>query len=118
MLRLEISADFEHALSIDDPDDEDFRVDGGGITVLIDPESAARADGVQIDYEAGPRADQGGFKVDNPNEPAKVRALSPSALKQMIDACERFELLDVRTPEERKRASIQGAKLLDEAVLR
>ena len=118
MLRLEISADFEHALSIDDPDDDDFKVDGGGITVLLDPESAGRADGVQIDFEAGASADQGGFKVDNPNEPAKVRGLSPSALKQMIDAGERFELLDVRTAEERKLASIQGAKLLDDAALR
>jgi monothiol glutaredoxin len=118
-LRLEISAEFEHALSIDEPEDEDFRVDvGGGMIVLLDRESAERANGVQIDYEDGASEDQGGFKVENPNEPAKVRALSPAALKQMVDAGERFELYDVRTPEERKLASIQGAQLLDEAAQR
>jgi monothiol glutaredoxin len=117
-LRLEISAEFEHALSIDEPDDEDFKVDAGGLTVLVDPDSAQRADGVQIDFEEGASEDQGGFKVENPNEPAKVRQLSPAALKQMIDASERFELYDVRTPEERKLASIEGAKLLDDAALR
>jgi monothiol glutaredoxin len=117
-LRLEISDDFEHALSIDDPQDDDFKVDAGGITVLVDPDSAQRANGVQIDFEAGASAEQGGFKVENPNEPAKVRQLSPTALKQMIDAGERFKLYDVRTPEERAIASIQGATLLDDAAVR
>lgn len=116
-LRLEISDDFEHALSIDEPNEDDFRVDAGGITVLVDPDSAQRANGISIDFEQGP-GDQGGFKVENPNEPAKVRQLSPAALKQMLDAGERFQLYDVRTPEERAIASIQGAKLLDDAALR
>lgn len=117
-LRLEISDDFEHALSIDEPNADDFRVDAGGITVLVDPDSAQRANGVEIDFESGPSAEQGGFKVENPNEPAKVRQLSPASLKQMLDAGERIHLYDVRTPEERAIASIQGAKLLDDAVLR
>ena len=118
MLRLEVSPDFEHALSIDEPEASDFRVDAGGITVLIDPESAARAEGVRIDYEGGAGGDQGGFRIDNPNEPAKVRPLSATALKSMMDASERFELYDVRTQEERARASIAGARLLDDEAVR
>jgi monothiol glutaredoxin len=114
LLRLEISAEFEHALSIDEPDEHDFRVDAGGITVLLDRDSASRANGVQIDFEAG---EQGGFKVENPNEPPKVRPLAPSALKGMMDSGERFALFDVRTPEERQIASIPGATLLDDAAL-
>jgi monothiol glutaredoxin len=117
-LRLEVSADFEHALSIDEPDAEDFKVDVGGLIVLVDPESAPRADGAVIDFEEGASEDQGGFKVENPNEPAKVRQLTPAALKQMIDAGDKFELYDVRTLEERKLASIQGAQLLDDDALR
>jgi monothiol glutaredoxin len=117
-LRLEISDDFEHALSIDEAQDDDFKVDAGGIIVLVDPESAQRANGVQIDFESGQTAEQGGFKVENPNEPAKVRQLSPAALKQMLDAGERFKLYDVRTPEERAIASISGAALLDDAAVR
>jgi len=117
MLRLEISADFEHALSIDDPEDDDFRIEAGGITVLVDRHSAGRANGVRVDFEAGPNGD-GGFRVDNPNEPPKVRPLAPAALKSMIDSGERFELIDVRTPDEQKLASIAGAKLLDDDVTR
>lgn len=117
-LRLEVSADFEHALSIDEPNAEDFQVDVGGMIVLVDPDSAPRANGIAIDFEGGASADQGGFKVENPNEPAKVRQLSPASLKQMIDAGEKFELYDVRTPEERQVASIRGATLLDDDALR
>ena len=113
-LRLEVSADFEHALSIDEAAPGDFQVDAGGITVLIDRQSAGRADGIQIDYEAEGK----GFKVDNPNEGPKVHQLAPDALKSMIDAKEAFELFDVRTPEERAIASIAGARLLDEDAVR
>jgi monothiol glutaredoxin len=118
MLRLEVSPDFEHALSIDEPEASDFRVEAGGITVLIDPESASRAEGVRIDYEGGAGGEQGGFRIDNPNEPAKVRALTAPALKAMMDSGERFELYDVRTPEEHARARIAGARLLDDETLR
>jgi monothiol glutaredoxin len=114
MLRLEVSPEFEHALSIDEPTPGDFQVDAGGITVLIDRPSGARADGVSIDYDTA----GSGFKIDNPNESPKVRQLSPEALKSMIDAGERFEFLDVRTPGERDLASIPGTRLLDDAALK
>jgi monothiol glutaredoxin len=112
-LRLEVSGDFEHALSIDEPAEDDFQVDAGGITVLIDRQSAPRADGIRIDYDTH----GAGFKVDNPNEGGKVRQLAPAGLKAMLDAKEKFEFFDVRTPEEQARASL-GARLLDDAALR
>ena len=110
-LRLEISPGFEHALSIDDPADDDFRVDAGGITVLVDPESAARANGVEIDYdESG-----AGFKIENPNEGPKVRQITPAQLKAMIDEKKQFQFYDVRSPAEQERATL-GARLLDESA--
>ena len=112
-LRLEISPSFEHALSIDDASDGDFRVDAGGITVLVDAESAARANNVHIDYDQS----GAGFKIDNPNEGPKVRQISPAELKQMIDRKQAFQFFDVRTPEEQQRATL-GARLLDDAALR
>jgi monothiol glutaredoxin len=42
-----------------------------------------------------------------------IRQLSPMDLKRMLDGGERFELVDVRTPEERAIAVIPGARLLD-----
>ena len=111
-LRLEISPDFEHALSIDDPSDGDHQVDAGGIIVLVDPDSAQRANGVQIDYDEG----GAGFKVENPNEGPKVRQLTPAGLKAMLDEKKPFQFFDVRTPAEQERATL-GARLLDEAAL-
>ena len=111
-LRLEISPDFEHALSIDDPSEGDHRVDAGGITVLIDADSAQRANGVQIDYdESG-----AGFKIENPNEAPKVRQLTPAGLKAMLDEKKSFQFFDVRTPAEQERATL-GARLLDESAV-
>jgi monothiol glutaredoxin len=111
-LRLEVTADFEHALSIDEAAAGDFQIDAGGIVVLLDAQSATRADGIRIDYET-----QGnGFKVDNPNEGPKVRQLSPAGLKAMRDAKEPFEFFDVRTQEERDLATLD-ARLLDDAAV-
>jgi monothiol glutaredoxin len=112
-LRLEVSPSFEHALSIDEAGEADFEVDAGGVVVLVDHESAARANGVRIDFAA---ADGGGFTVDNPNEPPRVRQLSAQGLKTLMDAGESFELVDVRTPEERAIATIKGDRVLDAAT--
>ena len=75
-LRIEISPQFEYALSIDDAKEGDFKVDVGGITVLFDRQSAARADGLSVDFL---ETDDGGFKIENPNEPPRVRQLSVQA---------------------------------------
>jgi monothiol glutaredoxin len=113
-LRLEVSPDFEHALSIDEPRADDFQVDVGGVSVLVDPSSAQRADGVSIDYSS---AGGGGFAIDNPNEPAKVRQISAHGLKALQQAGEAFTLLDVRTDEERCIATIEGDCVFDAQVL-
>jgi rhodanese-related sulfurtransferase len=44
-----------------------------------------------------------------------IQQLPAPDLKAMIDAGARFELIDVRTPEEREIATIAGARLLDQA---
>lgn len=71
LLRLEVSTGFEYALSMDQPQKGDYQVDAGhGVIVLIDRDSARRANGVSIDYtdaEGG-----GGFKIENPNAPEQA----------------------------------------------
>jgi monothiol glutaredoxin len=42
-----------------------------------------------------------------------IQQLSAPDLKAMLDSGESFELVDVRTPEEREIATIAGARLLD-----
>ncbi len=114
-LRLEISADFEHALSIDEARPDDFQIDLAGFTLLVDPGSAVRAEGVSIDYES---KNGGGFSIENPNEPPKVRQISAEGLQKLKQAGEPFTLLDVRTAEERRIATISGDRVLDDAALR
>ena len=109
-LRLGVSTRFEYELSLDDPQKGDFEIDAGGIMVLVDRMSAKRADGIKIDYTA---TGGGGFKIDNPNEPARVKPLRPAELKAMLDAGEKLALVDVRTPQEQAMAKIGSARLLD-----
>jgi monothiol glutaredoxin len=45
----------------------------------------------------------------------QVRQISALELKAMMDAGTALELVDVRTPEERAIATIEGARLLDQA---
>lgn len=115
LLRFEVSPRFEYGLYFGPRAEGDVEVDAGGITVLVDKASARRADGVFIDFVDGPEG--AGFKIENPNEPPRVRQLSVRKLKEMLDAGEAFELIDVRTDKERAIARIERAKLLDQAEL-
>lgn len=111
VLRLVVSSKYEYELVLDEKKKSDFVVEaGGGVQVLIDRQSAARADGIVIDFANGPQG--GGFRIDNPNEPGRVKSLSPKEAKAMLDKGEAKLLVDVRTEEERAKAKIEGAKHL------
>jgi monothiol glutaredoxin len=116
VLRLGVSSRFEYELSLDEPRKGDFEIDaGGGVKLVIDPMSAKRADGISIDYAS---ANGGGFRIDNPNEPSRVRPLAPADLQAMLERGEPLRLVDVRTPEEYGIARIEGGVLLDATVER
>jgi monothiol glutaredoxin len=108
-LHFQVGAGFEYDLFFAPREKNDIAVDAGGLTVLVDRASARRADGVHIDFVAG---DGGGFKIDNPNEPPRVRQIGAAELRKMLDGGE-VELFDVRPAAERARASIAAAKPLD-----
>jgi monothiol glutaredoxin len=111
-LRIEISPQFEYALSIDEAKPTDFKLDLGGISVLLDRQSASRADGLKVDFsEQG----EGGFRIENPNEPPKVHQIDVKQLKGLLDQGA-LELFDVRTPDERAKAKIEGAQHFDQAA--
>lgn len=117
-LHLKVSASFEHDLSLGPSGEGEregavraVRVEVSGITIVLDPESARRADGLVIDYVTGPSG--AGFKLDNPNAPPRVQQLSPRELKAMLDRGEALELFDVRTLAEQETASLPGARLFD-----
>jgi monothiol glutaredoxin len=111
LVRVEIGPRFEHDLSIGEKQSGDLEVDAGGLVLLVDAQSAPRANGMRIDYVDTPQGPA--FKIENPNEPPKLKSLTARELKQKLDAGEPLTLVDVRTPQEREIASIRGARLLD-----
>jgi monothiol glutaredoxin len=111
VLRLGISPRFEHDLFFGPKAAGDVEVAAGGLLISLDKASARRANGISIDFVTGPSG--GGFKIDNPNEPPKVKQMSPEELKKLIDSGAPLHLFDVRTEKERAIARIEGARLLD-----
>lgn len=115
-LHLSIDARFQHALYLAPrrPGEIETRTDA--VVLLLDPASARRAEGLAIDVVQ--TADGPGFQIDNPNAPNAVRAMTVQELKRRLDGGERFELFDVRTPAEREKARIPGARRLDEEAVK
>jgi len=111
-LHLSVDATFQSNLSIAPRTPADVEaINDAGILILLDPISAARADGITIDVADTPNGQA--FQVNNPNAP-RVQSMSVSQLHAAIDRGEEIELLDVRTPEERAIAAIPGSVLLNE----
>ena len=106
-LRIEIDAGFAVDLYFAPKKPGDMEVVSNGVTLLVDAASAKRANGVRIDYVDGPQGS--GFKIDNPNAPPAVRALSARELAAMLTGAEPVHLFDVRTEKEIQTARIEGA---------
>lgn len=115
MIRLEVSPGFDHALSIGPASKMDAIVQTQGLRLAVDRMSAARAEGVSIDYVDTPQG--GAFKIDNPNEPPRVKPISPAELKSKLDTDSGLKLIDVRTPQELAIARIAGSMPFDEKTL-
>lgn len=114
VVHLTITNAWEHQLDLGPKEASHVTVESGGITVQLDRTSAARANGVTIDFVEA--ADGGGFKIDNPNRPAAVREIAPKDLKVLLDNGSVKHLYDVRTPKEQAQATIGGV-LLDDAAM-
>lgn len=116
LLRFEVNPRFEYGLFMSERMDGDFEINvGDGLVLLVDRSSARRANGVSIDFINGP--DGGGFKIDNPNEPPRVKSITAARLKEMLETDPDLLLLDVRTERERDIASIDAAKPLDREAM-
>lgn len=112
-LRLEITPRFQHGLSFGPALAGDVEASSNGFALRMERGTAKRAEGMTIDFVEGP--DAAGFKIDNPNEPPRVKQMSAEQLKDKLAAGETLYLFDVRTPEERAVSKIDEAIHLDEA---
>ena len=114
VVHLTIDGKFEHGLDVGPREATSATVESNGVTIQVDAASARRAAGVVIDYIEGPGGQ--GFKIENPNRPAAVKAIGPQEMKALLDAGTVTHFYDVRTPKERETASIASARHLDEAA--
>jgi len=114
VIHLTITPAWEHQLDIGGKEASHITIETGGITLQLDRASAARANGVSVDFvdEGG-----GGFKIENPNRPAAVREVGPKEMKGLLDSGKIGKLYDVRTPKEREVAMIAGSVILDDAAM-
>jgi len=108
-LHLNVDPNFQSSLQMAPRGGLDVEVESNGTTLLLDRFSASRAEGITVDVAETPGGQA--FRVDNPNA-AQVKNMSVQELKALIDSGERFELLDVRSPEEAAVASLPGALLV------
>lgn len=115
VILLEIDREFQPALSIGPEPANALVSEVDGIKIAFDRLSATRAPGIEIDFVETPEGSA--FKVNNPNEPPQVKALSVRALKEKMDRGDRLRLIDVRRPDEWERARIEGAELLDSDLM-
>jgi monothiol glutaredoxin len=112
-LRLTIDARFQNDLYFGPKEPDDIIITANGITIAMDAATAKRANGLKIDFVQGPGG--AGFKIDNPNEPPRVKGVGPEDVKQMLASGEKLQFIDVRTEKERAIAKVDAARLLDEA---
>jgi len=111
-LHLTIDTHFEANLGLGPIGDNEIAAESNGVTIYMDLMTAPRANGVTVDMVDGLNGPS--FKLDNPNAPKPVNQLMPQELKKLIDQGISIEFFDVRTPEERATARIEGTRLLDQ----
>ena len=110
-VRLMVDQNWRPGLDMGKPESGDFQLTVNEIPLVVDRATAQRADGLSIDFVPG---EAGGFKINNPSEPARVKGIAPKDLKARLDAGEKLEIFDVRTDHERSIARIEGTRLLDQ----
>jgi monothiol glutaredoxin len=116
-IHLGIDARWRHTLWFAPPDPTDVEVDAGGVTLYLDPDSALRASGLEIDVEQTPQGPQ--LKIENPHSPgARVNQLTPAELHELRESEAPLRLVDVRTPAERARVKLEDSVLFDEESYR
>lgn len=114
-LRLRINSQYYNDLSIDPPTQADIQIPIDSVTIVLDPASARRANGVQIDFIH--EGQESGFRIDNPNSPSSVQEISAKQMQAKLADDPAILIVDVRTESERKICQIAGAKLFDDDLL-
>ena len=112
-LRLEISSSFQANLSLAPVAGHEITAESNGLVLYMDIATAQRANGITVETVEAPQGVA--FRIDNPNAPHQVRAMTVRELRTLMDSGDDYHLFDVRTPAERESATIEGSQLLDQS---
>ena len=105
-VHLTIDANWNHQFGLRAAKGHEIKTISNGVEILLDLDSAQRADGLVIDMADSP--DGTGFSIQNPNAPPSADQISAEDLKRQLDSGVPLYLFDVRELEEREQASIEG----------
>ncbi len=111
-LHIQIDAHWRTSLELAPDKDHEIRVDAGDIAVLMDPNTAQRANGLLVDVVETLQGSD--FTFENPNAPPAVKQMDVATLNAKIEAGESVYLFDVRGADERSKAQIKAAVPFDE----
>lgn len=115
-VHLKISPTWQHEFSLAPVKGHEVVAADNGIEIHFDLDSASRANGLNLDMSQD--GDEAGFVINNPNAPPAVSQMTVETLKGLLDNNDAKNLFDVRPEEERALASIAGARMLDDAVIK
>lgn len=109
-LHLQVDPDWQARFSLAPAQGQEIEVAAGGITVLLDLASAQRARGAVIDWVSNMQGE--GLSISLPGAPPPIPQMSVQELAgKLADAA--VTLVDVRSGDERAKASIAGALAMD-----
>ncbi|MCZ6771768.1 MAG: Grx4 family monothiol glutaredoxin, partial [Proteobacteria bacterium] len=97
-VHLSVDADWNHEFSLAPAKGHEVGVTANGIELLLDVDSARRANGLVIDMTETPQGMS--MSIKNPNAPAPAAQMSVEELKAKMDAGEPLHLFDVREKDE------------------
>jgi monothiol glutaredoxin len=109
-LHFTVDANWQSQFNLGPVQGHEIRTEANGITLLFDVVSAQRARGAVIDWVESMQG--AGLTIRLPAAPAAVNQMSVLELKGKLDAGA-ILLVDVRPPEERAKAEIEGSMPLD-----
>ncbi len=113
-LHFAIDANWESQFSLAPATGEEIAAQSNGITVLMDLATAQRASGARIDWVKSLTGE--GLSIDLPAAPPPVQDMSVTELSERLPSGD-IVLIDVRGPENRAKASLAQALVLDQEML-
>ena len=113
-LHFQVNAGWESQFNLAPAQGGEIQAESNGITVLMDLATAQRANGAVIDWVKSLTGE--GLSIDLPAAPPAVRQMSVQELAEKLKSG-KVLLIDVRGADDRAKACIDAALVLDEAMM-